>query len=583
MVSRLESRTGRSIACAVVLLLPRVSAQAAAVRPCSDPAVFPDAALNLLVLPYRYVGPSGNPEPRTASQQIGSLIHLELLFSAIKYGNIGATNLVDDGGGCEVDRVIEKVTRPSGRGAVASGHALVVVRGRLFSQGVDLYVQTYLRFFRQGEFRPVPESITASAGLSESTDHIELTATLPAQSLAFPPRKISRADLRRIDEEFRKTMVLRREPQTNSPGETLATDPRAISSYYVTRVSGEWMLMESMSGGPSGWVRAPLDDGAEQGEWTLRHWLPELTYVDGVSGYMRLRANEGTGLDTGRQQQLRGWIEKGLGGFERAVTAESAPAPYGIAAGIRGFLLWQRSDDQAARAQAKAYFMKAREHMSDYGAARNLAAVGESADVLLDKKALGHLHEELLGALGLEPRDPVLLANLETVYAAMSRNPTISPLSKATVAERTRVVQASKAPFDSSATATLSRLGELKQDERGTVIVLPTTGSFVSSTAELRPSAAAKLHVVAEALKGTTRPILVEAHIDPQAHAQELSASRAEAIRKYFIEAGLPSGQIQAIGLGPERPIGDNKTAAGRAKNRRVEIVVRRDEAFALP
>jgi outer membrane protein OmpA-like peptidoglycan-associated protein len=53
---------------------------------------------------------------------------------------------------------------------------------------------------------------------------------------------------------------------------------------------------------------------------------------------------------------------------------------------------------------------------------------------------------------------------------------------------------------------------------------------------------------------------------------KKLSQDRADAVRNYLISKGVNENQVEATGFGEEQPIADNKTAAGRAKNQRVEI-----------
>lgn len=55
---------------------------------------------------------------------------------------------------------------------------------------------------------------------------------------------------------------------------------------------------------------------------------------------------------------------------------------------------------------------------------------------------------------------------------------------------------------------------------------------------------------------------------------QKLSQQRAVAVQSYLVEQGLAPSSISALGLGESNPVADNNTAAGRAKNRRVEIIV---------
>lgn len=78
-----------------------------------------------------------------------------------------------------------------------------------------------------------------------------------------------------------------------------------------------------------------------------------------------------------------------------------------------------------------------------------------------------------------------------------------------------------------------------------------------------------------------TYKVEIQGHTDNVGQAQmnmELSEKRAQAVRKYLIDAGVPATQLTAHGYGDERPIADNSTKAGRAKNRRVEFNITFEE-----
>jgi OOP family OmpA-OmpF porin len=62
------------------------------------------------------------------------------------------------------------------------------------------------------------------------------------------------------------------------------------------------------------------------------------------------------------------------------------------------------------------------------------------------------------------------------------------------------------------------------------------------------------------------------------AYNQKLSERRANAVRDYLIQKGIASSRIQVAGFGEKRPIDDNKTAEGRAMNRRAELEVVQDK-----
>lgn len=114
-------------------------------------------------------------------------------------------------------------------------------------------------------------------------------------------------------------------------------------------------------------------------------------------------------------------------------------------------------------------------------------------------------------------------------------------------------------------------------DSRGQVMTL-SGDAFASGQAKLRPEARANLQRVVEFVgKAPGKAVLIEGHTDSQGSAnlnQVLSQRRAEAVRDALIQDGVEGSRLTAVGIGKDRPIADNATADGRARNRRVEIVV---------
>jgi len=119
----------------------------------------------------------------------------------------------------------------------------------------------------------------------------------------------------------------------------------------------------------------------------------------------------------------------------------------------------------------------------------------------------------------------------------------------------------------------------VKQEERGTVIVLPGAVLFATDKWDILPSAQVKLDQVADALKSQQdeAKMVVEGHTDSQgddAHNLKLGQNRADSVRNYLVSKGVKGESITAVGIGEGRPVADNKSAEGRANNRRVEIII---------
>ena len=105
---------------------------------------------------------------------------------------------------------------------------------------------------------------------------------------------------------------------------------------------------------------------------------------------------------------------------------------------------------------------------------------------------------------------------------------------------------------------------------------------FDSGRTEIKPEGAKVLASVAKQIaKIANHKVRVEGHTDsvPIATALfpsnwELSAARAAGVVRYLSSHGLSPQQLSAQGFGPYQPIADNKTREGRARNRRIEIVL---------
>ena len=101
---------------------------------------------------------------------------------------------------------------------------------------------------------------------------------------------------------------------------------------------------------------------------------------------------------------------------------------------------------------------------------------------------------------------------------------------------------------------------------------------FDFDKAVLKPAGKEKLDELVANLKGLNLEVIIAVgHTDSVgsvAYNQKLSVRRAESVKAYLVSKGVEANRVYTEGKGKSQPVADNKTAAGRAKNRRVEIEV---------
>ena len=94
----------------------------------------------------------------------------------------------------------------------------------------------------------------------------------------------------------------------------------------------------------------------------------------------------------------------------------------------------------------------------------------------------------------------------------------------------------------------------------------------------LKPEGKAKLDDLVSKMGGINLEVIIAVgHTDSvgtDAYNQKLSVSRSEAVKGYLVGKGVEKNRVYTEGKGEKQPVADNKTAEGRAKNRRVEIEV---------
>ena len=122
---------------------------------------------------------------------------------------------------------------------------------------------------------------------------------------------------------------------------------------------------------------------------------------------------------------------------------------------------------------------------------------------------------------------------------------------------------------------------EARVFREGNNIILRLVGlTFDSGDAQIRRQSFNLLNKVEKAIDVFPRSeLIIEGHTDSHGGDllnQKLSQERAESVQKYMINAmRIPTYRLIATGYGETRPVASNETQSGRARNRRIDIVIR--------
>ena len=245
----------------------------------------------------------------------------------------------------------------------------------------------------------------------------------------------------------------------------------------------------------------------------------------------------------------------------------------------------------------------AEQHDDDAGMERWLLTYADMITLLLalfivlyaisvvDERKLGELKESLDGAfVGKADGAGPAKANVpepgrprRTVQAHSVDAAEVARLARANSELRRLRAQVQRV----AATEQLSASVHAHVDGRGLVIrVLSDDVLFAVGSADLRSGSAALLAPLARLLRGRPNGVRVEGHTDsvPIHTARyrsnwELATARAASVVHFLLANDVPAARLSAAGFAAQRPAASNATASGRARNRRIEIVVLRPGA----
>ncbi|MDD2308033.1 MAG: flagellar motor protein MotB [Desulfuromonadaceae bacterium] len=218
-----------------------------------------------------------------------------------------------------------------------------------------------------------------------------------------------------------------------------------------------------------------------------------------------------------------------------------------------------------------------------------LYAMGQS-----DKKKVEEVMQAIQQSFGMAtagasaPKVNVIPSQAVTIIPSLKPEIKISPMGRTRSGQvKTRAEEKDFRQIKSAVEAYLVKQGAqnkvtLEITRRGLIVSLKEAGFFNSGQANIKPEAYDLINTIAEVMTQYNNPLRLEGHTDniPISTAQfpsnwELSTARATNGLKYLLKNfNIDPNKISATGYAEFRPIADNATPDGRARNRRVDLVM---------
>jgi len=190
----------------------------------------------------------------------------------------------------------------------------------------------------------------------------------------------------------------------------------------------------------------------------------------------------------------------------------------------------------------------------------------------------GKVAERDIDKLNVEKAE--MNARKQTLEAERARMAAAAETEKAAKAKSAAEMEAAKAAKAKAESDQLMKeLASLKaqQTERGIVLTIGDV-LFATGKADLSANADKSVAKLADFLKkNPNRNVLIEGHTDSVGKDDSnlaLSQKRADSVKAKLVAGGIEAGRITTVGYGKKFPVASNDTKAGKAQNRRVDVII---------
>jgi chemotaxis protein MotB len=217
----------------------------------------------------------------------------------------------------------------------------------------------------------------------------------------------------------------------------------------------------------------------------------------------------------------------------------------------------------------------------------SLSSINEGKYRVLSDSLVSAFRSVNLNASGEQIVVPPIASAIPTATPPAQPPPVVSRTPEQAEAEARRQAQVARmrsvAEEIRRVLEPLTRGGQVSVSEGALGITVEINASvlFAPGEAALGDPAITALRAVAEVLAGADFPVTIEGHTDNTPintfrfpSNWELSAVRASSVVRLFVESGVAAWHLTAAGYGDQRPLSDNTNEEGRARNRRVTILI---------
>ncbi len=261
---------------------------------------------------------------------------------------------------------------------------------------------------------------------------------------------------------------------------------------------------------------------------------------------------------------------------ERAAAAErEAKAKAQTEAAERAKLEAQLAAERAAREKAEAEAAR----IAALAQQQEAQKKAEEARLAAERAAREKAEADAARAAALAQQQAAQ-AQAEEARLAEERSRKAAEESQKAAAESERARQqaeAEKAELRSRLLSQLNSILQTRDTARGLIVNMSDV-LFDTGSATLKPGAREKLAKISGiVLAHSGLNLQVEGHTDSvggDEFNQQLSERRADSVRDFLLQQGVPASTVSARGFGKTQPVAGNDTAEGRQRNRRVELVV---------